>query len=63
MFYEVKFKKLQSSRGDYQSPVALPKMVPSIDPMVQTYNFAPLRGAFLSCFAKKGTKEGDWGRR
>ena len=24
MFYEVKFKKLQSSRGDYQSPVALP---------------------------------------
>ena len=54
-------------RGDYQSPVALPKIVPSIDTTVQTYNFAPLRGAFLSCFAKKGTKvrqkKATWGRR
>ena len=35
--------------------------VPIIDTTVQTYYFAPLRGAFLSCFAKKGTKEGDLG--
>ena len=48
-------------RGDYQSPVALPKTVPFIVTTVQTYYFAPLRGAFLSCFAKKGTKEGDLG--
>ena len=32
-----------------------------IDTTVQTYNFAPLRGASLSCFAKKVTKEGDLG--
>ena len=32
-----------------------------IDTTVQTCNFAPLRGAFLSCVAKKGTKEGDLG--
>ena len=35
--------------------------VPFIDTTVQTCNFAPLRGAFLSCVAKKGTKEGDLG--
>ena len=35
--------------------------VPFIDITVQTYNFAPLRGASLSCFAKKVTKEGDLG--
>ena len=52
---------VRSRRGDYQSPVALPKIVPSIDTTVQTYNFAPLRGALLSCFAKKVTKEGDLG--
>ena len=41
--------------------------VPFIDTTVQIYNFAPLRGAFLSCFAKKGTKvrqkKATWGRR
>ena len=35
--------------------------VPIIDTTVQTYYFAPLRGASLSCFAKKVTKEGDLG--
>ena len=35
--------------------------VPFIDITVQTCNFAPLRGASLSCFAKKVTKEGDLG--
>ena len=27
------------------------------------FRFAPLRGAYLSCLAKKGTKEGDKERR
>ncbi len=39
--------------------------VPFIEITVQTCNFAPLRGAVLSCFAKKGTKvrqkKGDLG--
>ena len=38
-----------------------------IDTTVQIYNFAPLRGASLSCVAKKGTKvrqkKATWGRR
>ena len=41
--------------------------IPFIDITVQTCNFAPLRGASLSCFAKKGTKvrqkKATWGRR
>ena len=45
----------------YILPAALPQIVPFIDATVQTYYFAPLRGASLSCFAKKVTKEGDLG--
>ena len=45
----------------YILPAALPQIVPFIVTTVQTYYFAPLRGASLSCFAKKGTKEGDLG--
>ena len=42
-------------------PLCSRQTVPFIDTTVQTYYFAPLRGASLSCFAKKVTKEGDLG--